>query len=37
MAFYDKLTNLPNRQLFQERVEEKIRQESYLSHNFYSF
>lgn len=34
MAFYDKLTNLPNRQLFQERVEEKIRQESYLSHNF---
>ncbi|RZI46492.1 GGDEF domain-containing protein [Candidatus Finniella inopinata] len=29
MAYYDKLTNLPNRLLFQERVEDKIRQNVY--------
>ncbi len=34
MAYYDKLTSLPNRQLFQERVEEKIRSSNYLSQSF---
>ncbi len=34
MAYYDKLTNLPNRQLFQERVEDKIRRANYNLSNF---
>lgn len=34
MAYYDRLTNLPNRQLFQERVEEKIRSSGYQSLSF---
>ena len=34
MAYYDKLTNLPNRQLFQTRVEDKISQNDYKLSNF---
>jgi diguanylate cyclase (GGDEF)-like protein len=37
MAYYDKLTSLPNRQLFQERVENKIRASTFEPLNFAVF
>jgi diguanylate cyclase (GGDEF)-like protein len=37
MAYYDKLTSLPNRQLFQERVENKIRASAFMPLNFTIF